>query len=75
MGCKWCSSGLGRNCAGPIGMDDLEVGCNCECHVCDDCGSAYCINAGGIEFCESESDIYADYEPIHHDNEDTHRGR
>lgn len=51
MGCRWCTSGLGKRCRGPRGMDDLEVGCICDCHECLDCGSAYCINAGGDEPC------------------------
>jgi hypothetical protein len=29
MGCRWCSSGLGLNCQGPLGFDDLEVACDC----------------------------------------------
>ena len=60
MGCKWCPSGLGRNCHGPLGIDDLEVGCDCECHECPDCNSAYCVNVGGREAC-SEADAYEDY--------------
>ncbi len=51
MGCKYCSSGLGLSCAGPLGMDDIEVACHCECHECPDCGSAYCVQVGGPEPC------------------------
>ncbi len=51
MGCKWCSSGLGRHCDGPLGMDDLEVSCDCQCHECPDCHSAYCETMGGDEEC------------------------
>lgn len=43
-------------CAGPLGMDDLEVACNCECHNCPDCGNPYCENMGGNEPCESDSE-------------------
>jgi hypothetical protein len=52
MGCKWCTSGLGRKCEGPLGLDDLECGCQCQCHVCPDCFSAYCVNVGGPDPCE-----------------------
>ncbi len=34
MGCRWCSSGLGELCQGPLGLDDVEVGCDCDCHKC-----------------------------------------
>jgi len=34
MGCKYCTSGLGDMCDGPMGLDDLEVGCDCSCHTC-----------------------------------------
>ena len=33
MGCKYCTSGLGRMCQGPNGIDDLEAACTCECHA------------------------------------------
>lgn len=56
MGCKYCSSGLGYNCQGPLGLDDLEVACNCSCHECYDCRSAYCINVGGPDPCKKVSD-------------------
>lgn len=32
MGCKHCTSGLGKACQGPDGLDDLEAACTCECH-------------------------------------------
>ncbi len=51
-GCKWCN--LGRSCRGPLGIDDIEVGCSCDHHECDDCGSAYCKNVGGPDPCEAE---------------------
>ena len=54
MGCKWCTSGLGRKCHGPNGIDDLECGCECDCHKCPDCGSAYCINVGGEDECDCD---------------------
>ena len=56
MGCKWCSSGLGEDCDGPLGLDDLEASCNCPCHRCPDCGSAYCEKMGGTDPCESGED-------------------
>ena len=56
MGCKTCGSGLGRDCHGPLGVDDLEVGCDCDCHECPDCGSAYCITMGGEDACETDAD-------------------
>jgi len=56
MGCKYCSSGLGELCHGPLGLDDLEVSCDCSCHECPDCGSAYCENVGGPDPCESGED-------------------
>jgi len=52
MGCKYCASGLGEACQGPLGLDDLEVACDCECHKCPDCGSAYCEKKGGPDPCE-----------------------
>ena len=53
MGCKWCSSGLGRNCEGPLGMDDIECGCDCDCHRCDDCNSTFCETMGGPDECDN----------------------
>lgn len=64
MGCKWCSSGLGRNCVGPLGLDDLEVSCSCSCHECDDCGSAYCECVGGPDPCDTEDDFIPFNPPI-----------
>lgn len=32
MGCKWCTSGLGRKCEGLEGGDDIHASCTCECH-------------------------------------------
>lgn len=66
MGCQWCSSGLGANCAGPLGLDDLEVGCDCDCHKCPECGSAYCECMGGADPCRREDDGDFDYpeEPV-----------
>lgn len=58
MGCKWCTSGLGRRCEGPNGIDDLEVGCDCMCHQCDDCGSAHCENVGGSYPCDDGREDY-----------------
>ncbi len=52
MGCKFCTSGLGRRCDGPLGIDDLEVGCDCMCHKCDTCNSAHCVNVGGPDACD-----------------------
>ena len=51
MGCEFCTSGLGVSCDGPLGFDDLEVGCDCDCHRCDICGSAYCVSMGGNDPC------------------------
>ena len=51
MGCKYCQSGFGLNCAGPLGFDDIEVGCDCDCHKCERCGSAYCKTMGGPDEC------------------------
>lgn len=63
MGCKYCSSGLGVSCEGPLGLDDVEVGCSCSCHECSECGSAYCVNVGGPDPCRVEEDNRAeDYE-------------
>lgn len=63
MGCKWCTSGLGRACHGPLGIDDLEVGCQCSCHECPDCMSAYCVNVGGDEPCDDWRDYdYDDFD-------------
>lgn len=56
MGCKWCTSGLGRLCEGPLGLDDIEVGCDCDCHRCEICGSAYCVNMGGRDPCDIEEE-------------------
>ena len=56
MGCKYCTSGLGEACQGPPGLDDLEVACDCECHICPDCHSAYCEKMGGPDKCESDAD-------------------
>jgi hypothetical protein len=56
MGCKYCSSGLGEDCEGPLGFDDLEVSCYCPCHDCPDCGSVYCVKMGGPDPCESGED-------------------
>jgi len=56
MGCKGCSSGLGEDCDGPLGLDDLEASCNCPCHDCPDCGSAYCEKMGGSDPCESDDE-------------------
>lgn len=62
MGCQYCTSGLGVNCQGPLGLDDIEVGCDCDCHCCPDCGSAYCVNMGGRDPCESEDETdYYEY--------------
>jgi hypothetical protein len=47
MGCRYCRSGLGEACQGPLGLDDVEVACDCDCHKCPDCGSAYCWKMGG----------------------------
>lgn len=60
MGCKYCASGLGEACQGPLGMDDLEVGCDCDCHHCPDCGSAYCEKMGGHDKCQSNNDEWED---------------
>ena len=54
MGCKYCTSGLGKDCYGPLGLDDLEVNCHCSCHECNDCSSAYCEYAGGHIPCKAE---------------------
>lgn len=54
MGCKRCTSGLGRSCGGPLGIDDLSASCHCTCHECSECNSAYCQNVGGSEPCRSE---------------------
>lgn len=56
MGCKYCTSGLGEDCDGPLGMDDLEVSCDCDCHCCPACGSAYCEKMGGDEPCGSNEE-------------------
>jgi hypothetical protein len=56
LGCEWCSSGFGKNCNGPLGLDDIEVGCDCDCHKCPDCGSAYCETMGGPDPCAEEMD-------------------
>ena len=54
MGCEYCTTGLGRACEGPLGLDDLEVACDCSCHDCLDCGSAYCWKVGGPDPCEAD---------------------
>ena len=56
MGCEFCTSGLGDECRGPLGIDGLEVGCDCDCHRCYACDSPYCETVGGDEECE---DYYA----------------
>lgn len=56
MGCEYCTSGLGENCAGPLGLDDLEAGCGCPCHECTNCGSAYCRTVGGPDPCTLDGD-------------------
>jgi len=56
MGCKSCSSGLGATCEGPLGLDHLDGGCDCSCHECWDCHSAYCEKVGGPDVCMSEKD-------------------
>ena len=56
MGCKFCPSGLGNDCEGPLGLDDIEASCDCDCHRCPDCQSAYCQNVGGPEECDDETD-------------------
>ena len=56
MGCSCCPSGLGENCEGPLGMDDVECGCDCDCHKCFDCGSACCEKAGVPNPCEVDED-------------------
>jgi len=58
MGCEYCRSGLGEMCQGPLGIDDLEVDCDCDCHRCPDCHSAYCVKMGGADPCESDEDDY-----------------
>jgi len=60
MGCEYCSSGLGENCEGPLGLDDVEVACDCSCHDCPDCGSPYCEKMGGHEPCRREDDDWED---------------
>ena len=65
MGCKWCGSGLGEACSGPLGLDDLEVDCDCSCHQCPDCHSAHCVKVGGDEPCndaDSEDLSEEDYD-------------
>jgi len=57
VGCKYCTSGLGEDCQGPLGFDDLEVSCDCECHKCEICGSAYCQNVGGPDPCMPFDDL------------------
>jgi len=56
MGCGFCSSGLGENCHGPLGMDDLECSCTCECHMCPVCGNPDCEEMGGDEPCRSDEE-------------------
>lgn len=56
LGCRYCTSGLGVYCNGPLGLDDLEVACDCECHKCPYCYSAYCEVMGGPDPCEPEAD-------------------
>lgn len=60
MGCKWCTSGLGRRCHGPLGLDDLEAGCDCTCHECSECGNTHCENVGGDEPCDDGHEDYDD---------------
>lgn len=52
MGCEYCSSGLGKKCDGPEGLDDIECGCNCDCHKCPECYQTDCESIGGNEPCE-----------------------
>ena len=54
VGCKWCPSGLSRDCRGPLGSDDLEVACACACHKCPVCYSVRCVTMGGSEPCERD---------------------
>ena len=57
MGCQYCTSGLGKGCQGPRGLDDVEIGCDCDCHRCEECGSAFCYKMGGPDNCTaSDSD-------------------
>ena len=60
MGCEYCTSGLGRACEGLLGLDDLEVACDCTCHKCPLCGSAYCENVGGPDRCDAHDEVYDD---------------
>lgn len=63
MGCEYCSSGLGRNCHGPLGLDDLEASCGCTCHECWECNSAYCQKVGGPDPCENWAEDFRDDGP------------
>jgi len=56
MGCEYCISGLGENCEGPLGLDDIEASCDCPCHECVDCHNAYCVNVGGDEPCVEDKE-------------------
>ena len=61
MGCKWCA--LGEMCVGPNGgIDDMEANCDCDCHCCDECGSAFCESVGGDQVCEYSDDDFGDYD-------------
>ena len=51
-------------CSGPLGMDDLEVGCDCQCHECPDCHSAYCRKVGGPDRCKAR-----DFQPLDYEEE------
>jgi len=62
MGCKYCTSGLGENCDGPLSMDDVEASCDCECHKCPECHSAYCEKMGGNEPCSADEEENYDYQ-------------
>jgi len=53
MGCRQCISGLGEYCEGPSGLYTEEIDCGCACHVCQRCGSAYCMRVGGPYDCDS----------------------
>jgi len=57
---KWVANFVvrvfGEDCQGPLGLDDLEVACDCDCHRCPDCGSVYCEKMGGPDPCESDDE-------------------
>ena len=61
MGCKDCTSGLGRNCRGPDG-DAVEMDCDCACHdtTCPNCGDL--LQPG--ETCYCQDDDYWDIDDI-----------